>query len=67
MAITLRSARINKGLTQAEAAKILGVSTDTVRNYELGRSFPDVPIIKKIERAYGMSYNELIFLPENNS
>lgn len=66
MAITLKSARVNKGLTQAEAAKIIGISTDTLRNYEVGKSFPDVPIIKKIENTYGIPYSDLIFLPRNN-
>lgn len=66
MAITLKSARVNKGLTQMEAAKIIGVSTDTLRNYEMGKSFPDVPIIKKIENTYGIPYSDLIFLPQNN-
>lgn len=64
MAITLKSARVNKGLTQADAAKILGISTDTLSNYERGKSFPDVPIIKRMEDLYGLPYNELIFCPE---
>lgn len=64
MAITLKSARINKNLTQAEAAKRLGISTETLSNYERGKSYPDVPIIKRIEDLYGMPYNELIFCPE---
>ena len=59
MAITLKSARINKNLTQVEAAKKLGISTETLSNYE-----PDVPIIKRIEDLYGLPYSELIFCPE---
>lgn len=66
MAITLKSARVNKGLTQAKAAEIIGVTADTLSNYERGKSYPDVPIIKKIESAYGVSYSDLIFLPQNN-
>lgn len=66
MAITLKSARVNKGLTQAKAAEIIGVTADTLSNYERGKSYPDVPIIKKIEAAYGVSYSDLIFLPQNN-
>lgn len=66
MAITLKSARINKGLTQVKAAKLIGVTVDTLSNYERGKSFPDVPIIKKIEEVYGVPYSELIFLPQNN-
>lgn len=64
MAITLKSARVNKGLTQAEAAKMLGISTETLSNYERGRSFPDVPVIKRMEDLYDLPYSEIIFCPE---
>lgn len=63
--MTLRAARINKGLTQAQAAKRIGVSADTLRRYEKARSFPDVPVIHRMEEVYGVSYNELLFLPQN--
>lgn len=66
MAITLKSARVNKGLTQVKAAELIGITVDTLSNYERGKSFPDVPIIKKIEEVYGVPYNDLIFLPTNN-
>lgn len=65
MAITLKSARVNKNLTQAEAAKLLGISVDTLSNYERGKSFPDVPVIKRMEDLYCVPYSELIFCPEN--
>ena len=66
MAITLKSARVNKGLTQVKAAELIGITVDTLSNYERGKSFPDVPIIKKIEEVYGVPYNDLIFLSTNN-
>ena len=66
MAITLKSARVNRGLTQVKAAELIGITVDTLSNYERGRSFPDVPIIKRIEEVYGVPYNDLIFLPQNN-
>lgn len=66
MAITLRSARVNKGLTQVKAAELIGITPDTLSNYERGKSYPDVPIIQRMEQVYGMSYSELIFLPTNN-
>lgn len=65
MSITLKAARINKGLSQKEAAKKIGISVDTLGNYERGRSFPDVPTIQRIERAYGCLYNDIIFLSGN--
>ena len=66
MEITIKAARVNKDLTQAEAAKLLGVSKDSLWNYENGRSFPDVRVVKKMEEVYEMSYDNLIFLPNNN-
>lgn len=62
MAITLKAARVNKNLSQVEASKEIGISVDTLRNYEAGKSFPDVPVIKQIEKVYGVSYSDLIFL-----
>jgi putative transcriptional regulator len=67
MAITLKAARVNAGLTQIESAKKLGIAVDTLRMYETGKTFPDVPIIKKIENLYHVSYNDINFLlPTNN-
>ncbi len=66
MVITLKSARVNKELTQAQAASLIGVTVDTLSNYERGKSYPDVPIIKKIEEVYGVPYSNLIFLPRKD-
>lgn len=63
MKVTLKAARINKGLSQEEAAKQIGVSVDTLGNYERGITYPDIPILKKIEKTYEIEYSNLIFLP----
>ncbi len=60
---TLRTAREKQKLTQEEAAKRIGISTDTLGNYERGKSYPDIPVLRKIEDAYGIPYEQLIFLP----
>jgi putative transcriptional regulator len=60
--VTLQAARVNKHLTQAQAAKKLGIAVDTIVQYEKGRTFPDVPMIKKMEELYDVSYNEINFL-----
>lgn len=65
MEITLRAARVNKNLTQEEAANALGVSKQTIGNWEKGRSFPAVRKINMIEKLYGIKYNEIIFLPKS--
>lgn len=61
MSLTLRACRINKNLTQAEAAKKLGIRKETLSNYETGRTYPDVPIIKKMEHLYGVQYSDINF------
>ena len=65
MKLTLRAARINKGLKQTEAAELLGVKESTLSRYERGMSFPDVSVLKKIEEVYSVNYNDLIFIPKN--
>ncbi|WMJ85459.1 helix-turn-helix transcriptional regulator [Anaerocolumna sp. MB42-C2] len=64
--MSLKALRVNKGLTQAQAAEKLEISKDTLSNYERGKSFPDVPVIRRIETVYGVGYNDIIFLPKNN-
>jgi transcriptional regulator with XRE-family HTH domain len=65
MKITLRAARVNKGLTQAEAADALGVNKETISSWEHSKSFPDILELRKIEVVYGVNYNDIIFLPSN--
>lgn len=60
---TLKTAREMRKLTQEEAAKRIGVSVDTLGNYERGKSYPDIPVLRKIEEVYGVPYERLIFLP----
>ena len=63
METTLKQARELCGYTQSEAAKKIGVNPDTLGNYERGKSYPDIPVLRKIEELYGVPYNRLIFLP----
>ena len=65
--ITLKAARVSKGLTQKDAAKLIGITVETLANYEKGKTYPDIPILKMIEDTYDVRYNQLIFLPENNA
>lgn len=59
---TLRTARDRAGLTQKDAAEKLGISPDTLRNYESGKYQPDALMIKRIEELYHISFSQLIFL-----
>ncbi|WP_282923977.1 helix-turn-helix transcriptional regulator [Mediterraneibacter massiliensis] len=63
MRVSLKQARELRGLKQAEAAEKIGISTDTLGNYERGKSYPDIPVLRKIEEVYGIPYDRLIFLP----
>ena len=63
--MTLEAARRNVKLTQKEAAEKLEVSNATLCNWEKGITFPDVQQVEKICRLYGVSYDNLNFLPNN--
>lgn len=64
---TLKAARVNVGLSQKEAAEKLGISEFTLINYELGKTYPDVPVLKRIEALYKVPYHKIIFLQFNYS
>ncbi len=64
MQMTLKAARINAGYTQQEAADRINVTSDTISNWERGKSFPDAVQIRRIEEAYGVPYDLLIFCPK---
>ncbi|MFR8652733.1 helix-turn-helix transcriptional regulator [Megamonas funiformis] len=67
MKITIKAARVNKNLSQKEAAKLIGVSKDTVGAWDRGKSMPNAKYIPAIEKVYGVSYKDLIFLQSNNA
>lgn len=53
-AMTLRALRVNRGLSLEKASTLIGVSKDTLSNYERGDTYPDVLVIMSIERAYNI-------------
>ena len=65
MAIKLRTARVDMGLTLEEAAKKLGITKNTLISYEKYRTIPDIRLGRAIAELYGKSVNDLIFLPED--
>ena len=65
MAITLKALRINAGLDQKTAAAKIGVTPETLGNWENAKTFPDVKQITKIEELYNVSYSDINFLPKN--
>ena len=60
--MTLKAARINRNLTAKEAAEKLGISVETLSNWEKGETYPDIPKLNRIETVYQVGYNDLIFL-----
>ena len=64
MEITLKAARINAGLDRKTAANGIGVTPDTLGNWENDTTFPNVPQIMKIEKLYGVKYSDIKFMPK---
>lgn len=65
MKFSLRAARVNANLTQSDVARELKMSKNTIVNYEKGRSVPDIETGKALAKLYGMSVDDIIFLPED--
>ena len=65
MKLTLKAARVNVGLTQEEVGKKVGKTKNTIQNYESGKRMPDIETGKKLAALYGVSVDDLIFLPKN--
>lgn len=61
--ISLKAARVNAKLTQKEAAEQLGISKETLANWENGKTTPNVSKFKKFEEVYKIPYDSLNFLP----
>lgn len=64
--ISLRAARVNAGYSQKEAADLLEVSNKTLGNWENGITFPPADKIIAICNLYGVSYDNLNFLPADS-
>lgn len=59
--ITLKAARVNKGYTLADAAKKIGVSVSTLKNWEAGLTYPKQPAIERMCELYGIAYDQIFF------
>lgn len=64
--ITLAAARVNAGFTQKEVADMLDVSNKTICSWENGKSYPSPKQIDMLCELYGISYDNIIFLPSNS-
>lgn len=64
--ISLKAARVNANLSQKDAARELNVSNKTLTNWENGKSFPSAEKIDALCKLYKLSYDNIIFLPNNS-
>lgn len=56
----LKKARIEMGLTQERVAEEIGVSRQSVSNWENNRSYPDIVSVIKLSDLYSVSLDELL-------
>lgn len=59
--ISLKAARINAGLTIAEASKEIGVTKNTIMNWENGNSMPGIDKAISLSELYKLPLENLIF------
>lgn len=59
--ITMAAARVNAGLKQKEAAKKIGVTVTTIRNWEKGTTSPKYKQKEAIESAYSIPLDNIKF------
>lgn len=56
----IQAARLEKRLTQEQVAELLGVSRQTISNWENGRSYPDIISVIKMSECYNVSLDFLL-------
>ena len=59
--MSLEAARVNAGLSQKKAAKLLGKSNKTLCRWEKGKAFPNQPMIEALCKLYGLPYDQIDF------
>ena len=57
---TIKQLREGRGLTQAELAQMIGVSSKTVSKWETGKGLPDITLLQPLAQALGISVIELM-------
>lgn len=64
--ISLAAARVNAKMTQNEVAKAIGVSGQTICNWENGKSEPTYKQARELSTLYGIDL-DYIFLPQQSN
>lgn len=65
--ITLPAARVNAGLTQEQAAEKLGVTRQTIINWEKGKLAPRVPEMYAISDVYNIPQENILIPTESTN
>ena len=58
--------RKQKGITQEDFAKVLGVSRQTISSLETGRYNPSICLSYKIARCFNMTIEEIFIFDEED-
>ena len=61
MAVSIKAARVNAGLTQEEVAKALKKSKNTINSYEAYSSSPDITVAIAMAELFGMSLDDIVW------
>lgn len=56
----LKDARVKAGLSQEALAQQIGVSRQTISNWENSRSYPDIGSLIKLSQLYSLSLDEML-------
>lgn len=56
----IKQARLQAGLTQEQAAAALGVSRQTISNWETEKTYPDIISVVKMSDLYAVSLDQLL-------
>ena len=57
----LRRLRLERGLTQEQVAERIGLTRQALSSYESGRTRPDIEMLERLCRVYGVGLEELIY------
>lgn len=59
MAISIKAARVNAGLTQTEVADRVGKTKNTIASYEAYITKPDIETAQTMAALFGMSVDDI--------
>lgn len=65
--INLSAVRVNAKMNQKEWAKALGVSGNTVNNWENGRVEPSLTVVRKMSELSGIPIGYIFFEPQSKN